>query len=379
MDFSSTEGQRDLGALTREILADHATSERLRAVERGPDRFDPELWHALGAADVLGAALPTAVDGSGFGILEQCAVLVELGRAVAPVPYLSSTAAATAIAQFGDAKQCDAWARTAAKGERVLTTALFGDDEVRADRDFRGWHLDGVRTLVPAAGIADLVLVPARTSNGEAVFLVSPDDPGVTAERQTIVDGDATGWIRLDGVLLDDERMLGSPGRCLLEPLADQLAIGTCAHQLGVCERALELTAEYARERVQFDKPIGSFQAVSQRLGDAYVDVQAIRLTLWQAAWRFSAGLDCREDLATARFWAAEAGHRVAHTAVHLHGGVGIDLDNDLHRYFTAAKRNEFTLGGATASLLDLGEHLASTPVGDPAAVEQGRTGPAHS
>ena len=370
MDFSPTEGQRDLGALTRDILADHTTSERLRAAEQGPDRFDRELWRALGTADVLGAALPTDVDGSGFGILEQCAVLVELGRSVAPVPYLNSTAVAAMIAQFGDAKQRDAWARTAARGECVLTAALTGAEQVRADRDFRGWHLDGARTVVPAAGIADLVLVPARTSTGGALFLVSPDDPGVTLERQTIVDGDATGWIGLDGVLLDEQRLLGPPGQDLLRPLADELAIGTCAHQLGVCERALELTAEYARERVQFDKPIGSFQAVSQRLADAYVDVEAIRLTLWQAAWRRGEGLDCREELATAKFWAADAGHRVAHTAVHLHGGVGIDLDNDLHRYFTAAKRNEFTLGTATATLLDLGEHLANAPVGDPAAVD---------
>lgn len=366
MDFSPTEGQRDLAALTREILTDHTTSERLRAAEQGPDRFDRELWNALAAADVLGAALPTEVGGSGFGVLEQCAVLVELGRAVAPVPYLSSTAAAAAIAQFGDAKQRDAWGRAAARGERVLTVALTGDEEVRADRDFRGWHLDGTRTLVPAAGVADLVLVPASAPGGRAVFLVSLDDPGVTVERQTIVDGDATGWIGLDGVLLDDERLLGSP--CLVEPLVDRTTLGTCAHQLGVCQRALELTADYARERVQFDRPIGAFQAVSQRLGDAHVDVEAIRLTLWQAAWRWAEGLDCRDAIATAAFWAADAGHRVAHAAVHLHGGVGIDLDNDLHRYFTAAKRNEFALGTATANLRSLGEHLANTPVEDSAA-----------
>lgn len=363
MDFSPTEGQRDLGALTREILTDHATPERLRAAERGPDRFDRELWDALAAADVLGAALPQEVGGSGFGVLEQCAVLVEVGRAVAPVPYLASTSAAAAIARFGDAKQCDAWARAAARGERVLTASTEGE-AVRADRDFRGWHLDGVRTVVPAAGIADLVLVPARTSSGSAVFLVSPDDPGVTVERQSLADGDSTGWLGLDDVLLDEERLLGEPGRGeeIAAWLADRATVGVCAHQLGVCERALEITAEYARERVQFDKPIGSFQAVTQRLADAHVDVEAIRLTLWQAAWRLSESLPCSEDVATAKFWAAEAGHRVAHAAVHLHGGVGIDLDNDVHRYFTAAKRNEFTLGTATANLLRLGADLASSP-----------------
>lgn len=369
MDFSPTEGQQDLSALTREILDDHVTADRLRAAEAGPDRFDRELWDALATADILGATLPTEVGGSGFGLLERCSVLTELGRAVAPVPYLSSVVAAAALARFGDAKQRDAWARPAATGERILTTAVTEGDQARADRDFRGWRLDGVRTVVPAAGVADLVLIPASTSDGTTVFLVSPDDPGVSIERQTLVDGDAAGRLSLDGVLLDDERVLGVPGDGdeIVEWTVHQATVGVCAHQLGVCERALELTAEYARERVQFDKPIGSFQAVTQRLADAYVDVQAIRLTLWQAAWppADSTVHDGPVDIGTAKFWAAEAGHRVAHTAVHVHGGVGIDLDNEVHRYFTAAKRNEFTLGSATDNLLRIGRELAEHTAGE--------------
>ena len=126
-----------------------------------------------------------------------------------------------------------------------------------------------------------------------------------------------------------------------------------------MAERALELTAGYAREREQFGRAIGSFQAVAQRLADAFVDVEAIRLTLWQAAWRAVEGLPCAEEVATAKFWAAEGGHRVAHTAVHVHGGVGIDMDHPVHRYFVAAKRNEFSLGGASAQLGRLGALLA--------------------
>jgi alkylation response protein AidB-like acyl-CoA dehydrogenase len=132
-----------------------------------------------------------------------------------------------------------------------------------------------------------------------------------------------------------------------------------CALQLGVLERALELTAEYARSRVQFGRPIGSFQAVAQRLADGYIDVEAVRLTMWQAAWRLSAGLPADTAVATAKFWAADAGHRVAHTAVHVHGGVGIDTAYPLHRYFSAAKHNEFVLGGATAQLRRIGAALA--------------------
>ena len=136
--------------------------------------------------------------------------------------------------------------------------------------------------------------------------------------------------------------------------------VGLCALQFGVIERALELTAEYARSRVQFGRPIGSFQAVTQRLADAYIDVEAVRLTMWQAAWRLASGLPAETEIATAKFWAADAGHRVAHTAVHIHGGIGIDTGYPLHRYFTAAKRAEFELGGATAQLLRIGAALAS-------------------
>jgi len=136
--------------------------------------------------------------------------------------------------------------------------------------------------------------------------------------------------------------------------------VGLCAQQLGVLERALELTASYARTRVQFGKPIGGFQAVAQRLADAYVDVEAVRLTMWQAAWLLAEGMPCETEIATAKFWAADAGHRVAHTAVHIHGGVGIDVEYPLHRYFVAAKNGEFTLGGATTQLRRIGAALAS-------------------
>jgi alkylation response protein AidB-like acyl-CoA dehydrogenase len=150
--------------------------------------------------------------------------------------------------------------------------------------------------------------------------------------------------------------------------LADRATVGLCALQAGVTERALELTAQYARNRQQFGRPIGSFQAVTQRLADAYVDVEAVRLTMWQAAWRLSsgsagsggsAGSAAEAEVATAKFWAAEAGHRVAHTAVHVHGGIGIDVTYPVHRYFTAAKHHEFALGGATAQLLRIGDVLA--------------------
>ena len=374
MDFTQNEGERDLAALSRSILAGRLTPERLRAAEA--DGFDPALWADLASAGVLAAALPEPLGGAGLGLLAQCAVLTEIGRAVAPVPYLASIVlGAGALARFGTPDQQGRWAAPAGRGELILTAALAeedGDDPrvpsasaepVKGDGEVGGeWLLSGAKTTVFAAPLAALMLVPAATPLGVTVFLVAPGDEGVTVERQQVTGGGSAGRVTLAGVRLPAGRVLGSPASGL--EIADWLVargtVGLCALQLGVVERALELTSEYAKNRVQFGKPIGSFQAVAQRLADAYIDVEAVRLTMWQAAWRLSAGLPCGTEIATAKFWAADAGHRVAHTAVHVHGGVGIDLDYPLHRYFTAAKRCEFALGGATAQLRHIGAALAS-------------------
>lgn len=356
MDFSPTEAQTDLAALVRQIATDLVTQDRLRKLEDSTDRFDPELWAALAEAGVLSAALPESVGGAGFGPLEQCAVLVELGRAVAPAPYLGSiTLGAAAVAAFGSDAQRERWAAPAAAGRALLSPALSdpGTGGVTARAEASGWVLNGVVDVVPAAPVADLFLVQA----GSSVFLVAPGDPGVAVHRQRIVDLDSAGRLELDDVPVDAGRRLGEETGAA-GFLAERATLGRCALQLGITERALELTAEYARTREQFGRPIGAFQAVSQRLADAYLDVEAIRLTLGQAAWRLSSGQPAETALATAAFWAADGGHRVAHTAVHLHGGVGIDVDHPLHRYFTAAKRQEFALGGATRNLVRLGDLL---------------------
>jgi 3-oxocholest-4-en-26-oyl-CoA dehydrogenase beta subunit len=332
MDFSFSEAQTELAALTRTILAD-VSEDRLRAAESGTDRFDPELWETLRRSGIL----------DGYGLLEQCSVLVELGRAVAAVPYLFSVVVAGSALGRTD----------------VLCTAALSDDEVLAERDGAGWLLSGSKSCVPAGGIAELFLVPARTPHSVQVFLVPRTAPGLRIERQRIIDNDSEAW--LDFTDVPAAQIIG--GAELVDSMITRATVGLCALQLGVTERALELTAEHARTRVQFDRPIGSFQAVAQRLADAYVDVEAIRLTLWQAAWRVSEGLPVETEVATAKFWAADAGHRVAHTAVHVHGGMGIDVDHPLHRYFLAAKRNEFTLGAATAQLRRIGAALASAPV----------------
>ncbi len=371
MDFSVTQAQKDLAGLCRQILGDRVTPDRLSELERDGAGFDPALWADLTAAGVLAAALPAGI-GDGYGVAEQCSILIELGRAVAPAPYLESIVlGAGAIARFGSAGQVSRYAAAAAAGDLVITAALAepggadsGTPATRAERSGEGWLLGGTKTTVPAGTAAGLFLVPAATPDGVAVFCVATADRGVSVEPQRIIDGPGAAQLDLADVALGPGRLIGSEedGAEIAAWLATRATIGTCALQLGVTQRALELTAEYARTREQFGRAIGAFQAVAQRLADAYIDVEAIRLTMWQAAWRLEAGLPCDAEVATAKFWAADGGHRVAHTAVHVHGGVGIDVSHPVHRYFAAAKRHEFALGGATAQLRRLGSVLAASP-----------------
>ncbi|GAB3481499.1 acyl-CoA dehydrogenase family protein [Amycolatopsis cihanbeyliensis] len=361
MDFSFSEAQRELAALTRRILTDQVPPESLPG--HGTGGFDRALWTELGKAGVIDAALPSAAGGGGFGLLEQCSILVELGRAAAPVPYLPAvTMAGSALAEFGDGELLERWLVPTLRGDRLLTAALpdLGTPcGFTAERAGSGWRVSGGQTAVPFAAFADGFLLPAGTADGEVLLLVERDRPGLSVLEQRVVDRGDAGLVEASDLDLPAGAALGEPGAGLVEWLRLRGTVGLVAAQFGVLERALELTAQYARERTQFDQVIGGFQAVRQRLADAYLDVQAVRLTLWQAAWCLAEGESADSTVATAKFWAAEAGHRVAHTAVHIHGGVGIDVDYPLHQYFVAAKRNEFALGGATAQLRALGDLLA--------------------
>ncbi|WP_395309842.1 acyl-CoA dehydrogenase family protein [Mycobacterium sp. AMU20-3851] len=365
MDFTPTEASVDLGGLVRTITESIVTPEHQRVLDGLDERFDRDLWAKLSEADILSTAAPEALGGGGFGVLEQTAVLTALGRQLAAVPYLESAVlAAGALAEFGSEALQQEWAVPAVNGTTVLAVALdgeMGQGPVQAQQDAGGFKLTGTRTQIAYGPVADAYLVPADTENGTQVFLVTKDDPGVTLSTLDTTGHGTVGHLELSGTTVDAARVVG--GAEVADWLTLHHALGRSAFQLGVLERALELTALYAREREQFDRPIGSFQAVSARLADGYIDVKALRSTLTQAAWRLSENLPADVDVASAAFWAADAGHRIAHTAVHVHGGVGIDMDHPIHRYFLAAKQTEFALGSATGQLLRIGRELADTPV----------------
>jgi alkylation response protein AidB-like acyl-CoA dehydrogenase len=372
MEFAFTDEQRDLANLAAQILSDRCTLERLKAVEASDPRYDRELWAAFAKAGLLGAALPESAGGSGGGFLDVCLLLEQQGRHVAMLPLLHTlVSAALPIARFGSAAQQERLLPGVVAGDTLLTAALaeVGAEPWRpvtsATPTGSGWRLTGSKTGVPLAHVATTMLVPARTADGRTgVFLVDPQASGVELVRQETMNWEAQFHVDLAGVEVKADEVLGSidQGSELLGWIIDRTTVGLCAIQAGVCQVALKTTAEYASNRKQFDKPIAMFQAVGQRMADSFIDNEAVSLTMWQAASRLAEGAPAAKEIATAKYWAAEGGNRIGHAALHIHGGISIDVDYPIHRYFLWAKQIEYTLGAATPQLVRLGALMAAEP-----------------
>jgi alkylation response protein AidB-like acyl-CoA dehydrogenase len=386
MDFTYSEEQDAVRELADRIFTELVTHERLKeielaAAEEGP--FDRALWNELAGAGLLGIHLSEDDGGSGLDFVAACLVIEAAGRTAAYVPLIETMIyGAAPIAQFGTPGQRKAWLPGVSSGETILTAAmaeLTGEvvlpggvsPATTATAQADGtWVLDGTKACVPAAFVADAILVPAMratdgSADGSGVFIVDANAEGLTMSRQTTTTGRPEAIVELAGVTVAADRLLGggeADGAAIITSITEFATTALCIMEAGVCATALALTGEFTKTRVQFERPIATFQAVGQRAADAYVDTEAIRLTAWQAASRLSAGLPASAEVAVAKYWAAEGGQRVVHAAAHLHGGVSVDRDYPLHRFFLLTEQIELTLGGANESLRRLGRILAAEP-----------------
>jgi len=364
MDFTFTEEQETIAKVARQLFQHRATPEHLTELEAGELRYDAGLWRELATSDLVGIALPENAGGSGHGFLELALVLTEVGWSVAPVPaYATLLLGADTIARNGDERQRQRYLPDVVNGSRLLTAGLTEPGRsdptapaTTARRDGAGWRIDGGKELVPAAQVAQTILIPAAVDDGDVgLFLVEVAADGVAVQPATTTNGEPHADVFLDGAAVSAEDRLPGNGVEMIASLYARALVGLCAVQLGVAERALRIAAAYTTEREQFGRPIGSFQAVQQRMADAFIDVEAMRWTMWQAAWLLSQGRSAAREASIAKFWAAEAGARVAATAQQVHGGIGIDTTYPLFRYFLWAKHNELALGSATQQLTRLG------------------------
>ncbi len=369
MDFSLSEAQTDLVGLATKILADRADIHLIKANELSDDGFDRQCWNSFAESGLLGIAVPESLGGLGLGFLDLCLVLREVGKHVVPLPAVACLVSATLpCVRFGTPEQNEV-VRQVVAGEFIGTAALSEydceahDPHVTATPDGDGYRIDGVKTAVPFADVAGGMLVSTRVAGTDqiAMLYVGTDSPGVSMQRQSGQNFEHLFEVTFSGAQVSSFGMLGTPenGREILEYTLARTLVAMSALIGGVCDSAMKLTAQYTVDRKQFDRQIGTFQAVSQRMADAYINNQAIELTMLQAATHLDEGREVPEEVATAKYWMCEGGNHIGHAALHIHGGISIDLDYPIHRHFLWIKQAEFTLGSATPTLRRLGALLA--------------------
>jgi alkylation response protein AidB-like acyl-CoA dehydrogenase len=349
VDFSFDESQTAVRDVARKAFASVSSEVR-------------EAWRALGRAQLLGVTAPEVAGGSDSGMVALCVLLEQAGEAASPLPLISSLVlAALPIAHTPRAGELLA---PMCQGERIWSGSFGsrGETALHARREGEDWVLSGSEICVEGLPLADAILVVARTEAGQrAFFVVDPGASGVSIHAQSIASGAALGRLELQDVRLSRDALLMDPSEAdpLVDWTLDRAYLAQCAYELGLSARALALTAKFAGERQQFGRPIGTFQAVAQRVADAHVAVETMRLTLWRAAWLAAQGVDARREIAVARTIATQAGHEVVCAAQHIHGSTGFDREYPLYRYFLASKQNGLLLGGHEHHVARLGTLLA--------------------
>ncbi|ROQ67642.1 alkylation response protein AidB-like acyl-CoA dehydrogenase [Streptomyces sp. 840.1] len=394
MDFTYTEEQQAAAEAARAVfsgVAPDAVPSPALVPGAVAEDIDRPLWAGLAAGDLLSLTLSPEHGGAGLDLIALCLVLRESAKVLARVPLLETCAVAMALQRYGDQKLAAELLPGVGRGELVLTVGANGrtghdpaELAVTARRDGAaseaaasgtggesagddgseaGWVLDGVQSAVPWAQAADWIAVPAHTGDGRAVVaLVRRGHDGLTIAEQVSTSGELFGEVRLDAVRVSDRELIDAAGAW--EWLHALLTTGTCALALGLGEAVLAMTSEYTGKREQFGFPVATFQSVAVQAADRYIDLRAMEVTLWQAAWRIATGgsgaLPPAGDVAVAKIWASDGVRRVVQTAQHLHGGFGADTDYVLHRFHAWAKQIELSLGPAAAHEEALGDLLAA-------------------
>jgi alkylation response protein AidB-like acyl-CoA dehydrogenase len=371
MDFAFTDEQQAVSEAAMGLLGGLVDPDRILAVEQTDDMVDRELWAALSAADLLGLAVPEAHGGAGYGLTELCLLLQAQGNVVAPVPlWATLVLGALPLAQFGSPELQARWLPGVVAGEVMLTAALngvamgvHGVPPVTATAVGDGWVLNGTELAVPQAHLAQRIVVPAHTADEEIVLLlVDPQVPGVSLERTVTTNREIHPHLHLTDVAVPAGDVLVDPtsARAALESLLMAATAGLCALQVGVCESALRQTALYLNQRNQFGRPLSSFQGTMLRAADAAIDIEAMRVTLWNATWLSDTGRDATDAVQVAKWQASERGQRTVHATQHLHGGMGADITYPIHRYFLWGKQLELLLGGPSLQLARIGAGIAA-------------------
>jgi alkylation response protein AidB-like acyl-CoA dehydrogenase len=343
----------------RDFLAERLPTTRLRQLLDTDTGFDRDVWRGLAELGWTSVLVPEEHGGLGLGFLDLALILEESGRALLPAPLVETAVMLPLALESSAPAQRARWLPRVATGEVVATLALTGRDgfplpagiDVRARRDGDGFVLDGEALLVPFADVADVMLTAARLDGSDAIalFLVEATDAGLS--RESLAGLDPTirmSAVRLRGVRLGADRIVGDAagGRQTLDRALGAASTALALQAVGGADRALELAVEYAKVRRQFDRPIGSFQAIKHKCADMLVGHETTRSGAYYAAWSVGTGApDAAVAAAMAKALCTEMFRFVAGEAIQVHGGIGFTWEHDLHFYFKRSTYLAFALG----------------------------------
>jgi alkylation response protein AidB-like acyl-CoA dehydrogenase len=357
MDFEISEEQEELRSSVRGVLTRECPVSLVRErVEKGAEPDQP--WKSAAELGWCGIALPESVGGLGLGFAELALVLEEHGRALAPGPFLPTlTQFAPLLCEAGDAEAQQRWLPDVAAGRRTGTLAVAqaaglsftGDDALRARRDGAGWVLEGARHHVMEGDCVDEIAVAARVDAGDGVGLFLVPRAAAKTRRGKALDASrALVTVELDGVHVEAERVLGEPGANAgaLGRTLEQATVGLAAEMVGTCQAIFDRTLQYAQQREQFGRPIGSFQAVQHKLVDGFAALEKARATVYFAAMTLAED-DPRRRLAAsmAKVAAGDAQRKLAREGIQIHGGIGYTWEQDLQLFVKRAKSGEALFG----------------------------------
>ena len=355
LDLDFDQEQELLRQTARELLAKHCSLDVVRAMEDDPVGYPPALWTQLGELDLIGLLLPEEYGGSGMSLIEGVALYEELGRALAPTPhFVSAVLSGGVLAEAGSEAQKDQWLRPVASGEAIVTPAWLEPEngfsprgvQTRAEATGEGFRLNGLKRHVLFASSADRLVVLARTGDDPHavdLFLVDPKADGVTLRQQFSIASDTQYEVTLSDVVVSEADRIGPAGsgwatwQDVLQPALVLLA----AQAVGGARYALEITTQYAKDRHQFDKPLGAFQALAHYLADAVTNLDGAEQLVHEAAWAGASGRPLESLAPMAKLFACSTFRDITAMAQQLFGGIGFTLDFDIQLYFRRAKQQQ--------------------------------------
>jgi alkylation response protein AidB-like acyl-CoA dehydrogenase len=362
MDLGFDESQQMLKTSAREFLEQECPTSLVRAMEEDERGYTPELWSKIAELGWLGLTLPEQYGGLELSYFDLILILEEMGRAMLPGPFFSTVVlGAMTLMEAGSDAQKQEHLPKVANGETILTMALTEPTatyepagvQTTAKANGSDYVLNGTKLFVPDAQVADAMIVIARTtesgdaSQGITLFLVDANNPGITITPLKTISGDKQAEVEFKDARVPASAVVGEvdKGWDTVSRILDLAAIGKCAEMLGGADRVLEMTTEYVKERVQFGRPIGSFQAVQHHCANMATDVEGCRYVAYQAAWRVSERLPAEREVAIAKAWVSDAYRRVCALGHQSHGAIGFTKEYDLQLFTRRAKVAEVAYG----------------------------------